>query len=167
MKNCPICNALINDTAKYCSECGLNLVRYEVKNNLMHCSQCNALIKSKDKFCSNCGFELIKPVINEDFNDLFAVEREKLLAAFEYDEHADGKFTIKKLKDVNALDITVPKGVIGIADEAFANSAILAIALPEGLIKIGDRAFQNCKQLIQINFPQSLMWVGEIGRAHV
>lgn len=63
-----------------------------------------------------------------------------------------------KSKDITRL--VFPENIKGIADEAFAESALETVVLNEGLLSIGKAAFRNSK-VSEITFPSSLEQLGE------
>ena len=58
------------------------------------------------------------------------------------------------------LCLVFPENIKGIADEAFAESALETVVLNEGLLSIGKAAFRNSK-VSEITFPSSLEQLGE------
>lgn len=64
------------------------------------------------------------------------------------------------LKNKDVTRLVLPSDIKGIADEAFANSALETVVLNEGLLSIGKAAF--CKsQITEITLPSSLEQLGE------
>lgn len=58
-------------------------------------------------------------------------------------------------------DITVPEGVVGIDEGAFAGChGLKRLALPKGLVSIGDRAFSECRRLTEFTLPAGLKAIG-------
>lgn len=53
MKNCPHCNHLVAETAKFCDNCGKL-----VQEKKVICYKCNTENKSEAKFCCECGANL-------------------------------------------------------------------------------------------------------------
>ncbi len=49
---CPMCNAEIPDTAKFCPECGYKI---DSKTN---CPKCGTELQENEKFCPECGFRV-------------------------------------------------------------------------------------------------------------
>ena len=191
MKQCPKCQATISDTAKFCVKCGCNIKKYEEEQaqpKASFCPECGTKF-SGGVFCPECGFDVrnelngqstpaeptdtfgdgwledIESSSNADVATMQAQmakeQREKALTAFEYEEHADGTYTITRLKDENALQYSVPEGVVAIAAGVFENCNAFKITLSEGLLQIGNGAFRGCKSLSEINLPDSLMMVGD------
>jgi len=57
--------------------------------------------------------------------------------------------------------ITIPDGVISIANEAFSGcTGLTTIILPSSLKSIGNEAFKGCVKLTTITFPNSLISIG-------
>ena len=188
MKQCPKCQSNISDTAKFCVKCGCNIKKHEEEQAQAYfCPECGTKF-SGGMFCPECGFDVRnelngQPALAETdtFGDgwLFDLESNssadvatmqaqkakeqtgKKIAAFEYDEHTDGTYTIIALKDLHALNIIVPEGVVSIGDYAFEGCEAFNISLPEGLLKIGNAAFKNSADLSSINLPQSLISIGD------
>jgi hypothetical protein len=58
--------------------------------------------------------------------------------------------------------ITIPEGVIGIHEGAFANCKQLrSVTLPESLKVIGDESFKGCSSLTSITIPQGVVRIGD------
>lgn len=55
-----------------------------------------------------------------------------------------------------ATDVTVPEEVREIGEEAFWGMDVERVHLPEGFRKIHSDAFYNCRQLKEINLPDSI-----------
>jgi len=188
MKQCPKCQANISDTAKFCVKCGCNIKKYEEEQAQVYfCPECGTKF-SGGVFCPECGFDISSELKGQDAtaeNDAFGdgwlsdlesssnanvaameaqkskEQTEKALSAFEFEAHSDGTYTIIALKDKHALSITVPEGVVAIADHAFEGCEAFSISLPEGLLKIGNAAFKSSVDLSSINFPKSLISIGD------
>ena len=189
MKQCPKCQANISDTAKFCVKCGCNIKKYEEEQAQVYfCPECGTKF-SGGVFCPECGCdvrnelngqpapaETTDPFGDDWLSDLESSsnmdvatmqaqkskeQMEKALSSFEYESHSDGTYTIVALKDKHALNITVPVGVVAIADRAFEGCEAFNISLPEGLLKIGNAAFKNSADLSSINLPQSLITIGD------
>ena len=188
MKQCPKCQANISDTAKFCVKCGCNIKKYEEEQAQAYfCPECGTKF-SGGVFCPECGFNVTNELNGqavlsetETFGDGWLTDlesssnadvatmkeqkskeqTEKALSAFEYESHSDGTYTIVSLKDNHALNITVPEGVVAIADHAFEGCEAFSISLPEGLLKIGNAAFKGSADLSSINLPDSLFSVGD------
>lgn len=157
MRQCPNCKAEITDTAKFCMECGCNIQKYGALTDRSLQSDPDAFSDdwlSDIESSTNADVAIMK---EEKFNE----QREKAFAAFEYEEQADGTYTITGLKDGNAIQYTIPESVVAIAAGAFENCSALKITLPEGLLSIGDGAFRGCKNLSEIDLPNSLIVVGD------
>ena len=189
MKQCPKCQANISDTAKFCMECGCNIKKYEEEQaqpKARFCPECGTEIP-RGSFCPECGYDIGKeqsaaaePSVTDTFGDAWLsdiesstsadmvnlkaqrskMDMEQALAAFEYEEHTDGTYTITGLKDKTLLKVMIPEGVEAIGDRVFEGSEIISAELPEGLLKIGNRSFANCAFLNRILLPDSLMFVG-------
>jgi len=189
MKQCPKCQANISDTAKFCMECGCNIKKYEDEHaqpKARFCPECGTEIP-KGAFCPECGYNIGNNLNSEatSVTDAFGddwlsdlegstnadvvtmktkkskEQMEKAFAAFEYEEHTDGTYTIIALKDKHALSITVPEGVVAIADHSFEECNAIKITLPNTILQIGNCAFKGCQNLTDINLSNSLMLVGD------
>lgn len=61
----------------------------------------------------------------------------------------------------SGTSLTIPEGVLSIAQSAFEGSQILkSISLPQSLKFIGNRAFIYCENLTSITFPENLTGIG-------
>lgn len=59
---------------------------------------------------------------------------------------------IDKYAFVILPDTAISGKVIGIADEAFKNTAIKGVVIPSSIISIGESAFENCTELKSVKF---------------
>lgn len=57
-------------------------------------------------------------------------------------------------------EITLSKNIKKVTKEAFTGIPIEKVVLPEGLEEIDECAFQSCESLKEINFPDSLKFIG-------
>lgn len=59
-------------------------------------------------------------------------------------------------------EVTVPEGVVSIADKAFYNNrGLTGLILPEGVTRIGKYAVGGCPNLKFVQVPESVTEVGE------
>ena len=85
-----------------------------------------------------------------------AIKQESPLEAFEY-EVRNGKYILKKLKDVSLTDVVIPRVFSKIEKEAFGkNSNLINITIPASITKIGKWAFYNCSNLKDVSIPTSI-----------
>ncbi len=153
-KFCPECGFKFDREYKFCPECGYKLDGGGNKESLFDFSDDTA------DYGEYGGFsDMVKAKQNAGEKD--KQSKLKNLSIFDYEEHLDGTYSIKKLNDTSALTIVVPEGVTSIMPEAFMSSGIISATLPEGLVQIGDRAFKGCKNLMSINIPSSLIIMGD------
>ena len=62
----------------------------------------------------------------------------------------------------NATNITIPKGVTNIRDNAFVNcDKLTSITIPDSVTSIGDYAFKECTNLTSITIPNSVTSIGD------
>jgi membrane protease subunit (stomatin/prohibitin family) len=56
-KNCPKCNAVIEKTKRFCSECGYDTSSFEkpLEQKVITCSNCGTTYAAGVKFCPECG----------------------------------------------------------------------------------------------------------------
>lgn len=54
-RTCQHCNAKMNETDKFCPECG----KQNAKKGFVLCSACNAQVKEGQRFCHECGTSLV------------------------------------------------------------------------------------------------------------
>lgn len=58
--------------------------------------------------------------------------------------------------------LTIPEGVVKIADGAFAAcKGLTGVIIPEGVTRIGEYAFANCTGLTHVNIPEGVTWISE------
>ena len=56
-----------------------------------------------------------------------------------------------------ALDVTVPDGVVAIGERVFMGlKGLRSVSLPEGLTEIEREAFKDCERLERIHLPEGL-----------
>jgi RNA polymerase subunit RPABC4/transcription elongation factor Spt4 len=53
--NCPKCNAVLADGAKFCPECGIKIELAAPPDKEVFCSQCGQKMLASAKFCPSCG----------------------------------------------------------------------------------------------------------------
>ena len=74
---------------------------------------------------------------------------------------------VKYRTDSGAVSVSVPYGVVAIANEAFSGDTSLEeIEIPSTVKKIGDRAFYNCNSLNELNLPEGVETLGESAFSH-
>ena len=74
MKQCPYCNAQIDDESKFCSECGKELPQGNV------CAHCGATVNEGDIYCEDCGRNLINgSFASADYGGKFGIDYMKIL----------------------------------------------------------------------------------------
>lgn len=56
--NCPNCNKEISDKAKFCVECGYQLINDIDTVKTMNCPECGVVTDGMTDACSNCGYPL-------------------------------------------------------------------------------------------------------------
>jgi len=59
------------------------------------------------------------------------------------------------------VSLTLPDTVTRIGKSAFAGSTLASLTLPDSVVAIGDRAFQNCAYLTEMDLPDTLSSLGE------
>ena len=57
--------------------------------------------------------------------------------------------------------IIIPQKVRTIAGGAFLGYSAIAISVPEGVENISDYAFSGCTQIVKINLPSTVSYIGE------
>lgn len=154
MKLCPKCSAELKDTAKFCSECGLNLKQYEQQNS-KRCSQCGAPVSGK--YCDECGAKVEETVDSGsigsfDFSAINGLATDQLYVkeGFEVENGVLIKYKGKK------RNVTIPNTIEEIYDAAFENNDVITIVeIQQGVKFIGKRAFANCSSLSKVSIPAS------------
>ena len=68
------------------------------------------------------------------------------------------------VKGEKISDLVIPDGVVRINDHAFnggliSSSVITSVTIPDSVISIGDSSFNNCKNLAEINIPDSVTYI--------
>lgn len=62
----------------------------------------------------------------------------------------------------DASSVTIPDGVVSIADAAFKNhTEITEVSLPQSLTRIGVSAFEGCTALKNVSVPESVTFIGQ------
>ncbi len=64
--NCPNCNTKISDKAKFCVECGYQLLSDVCVEETITCPECGTVVDSLTDICSNCGYPLNSIQIKAD-----------------------------------------------------------------------------------------------------
>lgn len=110
---CKKCNSVLNNNDKFCSSCGIAIIREK------KCSSCSFINEPASKFCSNCGKGLINNPVQEpekefvkiDFdnnNTIPHLEQEiisqekKIIKTWYYDDRGsnEGPFTESDIKNL-------------------------------------------------------------------
>ena len=63
MAKCPKCGCLVIDNAKFCKNCGSEIVQEEEINDVVSkntCPSCGEEVDEGMKFCNNCGSEIVQ-----------------------------------------------------------------------------------------------------------
>lgn len=150
-KFCPNCGTK-NQGWKICPECGTPLEQPAEPQN-----DTASRIEDLSALARTAVLEKQRELAKEQEEAALA-QTKKQLVPFEYDEHADGTYTVTKLKDRSAPIITVPGRVVSIGDGAFEGcDRLRKVYLPEGLLDIGAKAFYGCTRLVEIAMPKSLL----------
>jgi len=55
---CNKCNFQNEETAKFCRNCGINILGLNAQPKVFNCQKCNAENEETAKFCRNCGIKL-------------------------------------------------------------------------------------------------------------
>ena len=151
-KFCPNCGTK-NEGWKICPECGTPLERTQTEST----GEVSESVEGLDALARAAVVEKQRQMEREEREEALN-QVKKMLSVFEYDEHADGTFTVTKLKDRSAPVVTVPEKVVGIADGTFEGcDRLRRVILPEGLMDIGANAFKGCVRLIEVTLPKSLL----------
>ncbi len=58
LENCPFCDSVLEESSKFCSNCGQSLNIKEEKHGFKICSNCGTSQSSEAQFCSECGLNL-------------------------------------------------------------------------------------------------------------
>lgn len=66
-----------------------------------------------------------------------------------------------KVLDKTLKEITVKDGIMAIAPNAFEDCLVEKVNLPKGLLYIEEKAFYNCKNLKEINFPDTIQIIND------
>lgn len=66
-QHCPKCGIKMKRKDKFCAECGVNLIEYEVTD--WQCEECGAEVAKDNKFCSTCGVEFATDKEETDAQD--------------------------------------------------------------------------------------------------
>ncbi len=151
-KFCPNCGTK-NEGWKICPECGTPLERTQTEST----GEVSGSVEGLDALARAAVVEKQRQIEREEREEALN-QVKKMLSVFEYDEHADGTYTVTKLKDRTAPVVTVPEKVVGIADGTFEGcDRLRRVILPEGLLDIGANAFKGCVRLMEITMPKSLL----------
>lgn len=92
------------------------------------------------------------------------VNEETRVNGFSFREYGDGYEVANYLGDETEIEIPdtyKDKSVIGIGARAFSNTKITGITIPDSITTIGPNAFESCKELEEINIPESVTSIGD------
>ncbi len=134
---------------RYVLDCGIDSV-FETDNGVFFHD--NVYIQDIDKLfgpdCfSNYLFRASDPLLRPGMREYLGGENETILILADREP----------VDPLVGADFTLPAGLTGIEDEAFAGLAMTAVRCPDGLRSIGGRAFANCANLRQIYIPPSVL----------
>ena len=74
----------------------------------------------------------------------------------------DGEKFLRLCVSVENLNLTLPEGVIEVADcAAYYGDNLIAINLPKSLTSIGEMSFLNCENLTNITIPENVTVIGD------
>lgn len=80
------------------------------------------------------------------------------------DKKAEGKMIIANSVLISGAsctgNVTIPKGVKYICEEAFKEANITSIIIPEGVKSINSNSFESCKKLSSVKMPDSVTYIG-------
>ncbi|MBR2025069.1 MAG: leucine-rich repeat protein, partial [Clostridia bacterium] len=162
MKECPNCQASINDTAKFCRNCGFNVKKHGEENDFVFCEECGAKMLSDSTFCEECGARVINDsdIIENntqsfDFSNLDEVTN---LATDQLYEQNGLKVENGVLVEYigKRRSVTIPGTIEEIFDGVFCgNQFISEVEIEEGVKIIGKNVFANCPCLTKISIPAS------------
>ncbi len=130
-------------------------------------------------FCNTAIKEVILPPTVKEIGDC-AFQASKIISinldnvksigerAFEGAKNITGDINISKLDTIkagtfsktNISDVILSSSLKVIEDDAFSRVPFKSITLPEGLERIGSDAFYECKNLDEINIPNSVIQIG-------
>ena len=73
----------------------------------------------------------------------------------------DGEKFLRLCVSVENINLTLPDGVVEVADgAAYYCKNLIAINLPESLTSIGKSSFSNCENLTNITIPENVTFIG-------
>lgn len=104
------------------------------------------------------GCESLNSFIVDPFNSVYFTKDNVL-----FDKNG-GLVDFVKTKQKGSY--TIPIGTACVREDAFLYCDIEKIIMPETIDSIGNGAFANCRNLSEINFPQSLRKIGETAFAN-
>ncbi len=163
----------------------------------MFCDKCGSEVKEGASFCLKCGKSLVSKRTVDDVDE--EIEKEEkpkiriqtvamiggvlvaLVVIFvlinlmgtkglEYEYYSSGTAKVIGCSTDEThvlIPDTVESGgreymVTAIGDEAFENCReMIMIEIPDTVVQIGDRAFRNCTSLTTIELPEDLKFIGE------
>ncbi len=188
-QTCPYCHKAITEVSRFCPHCGANLtegatgipnfadnvVAGDINVNIIHnnhhsedkqedirCHECGEFIPvalKQASTCYRCGGQFCSKHLSGKFCATCLAEEQ--LRMFEFIKLDNRKYAITKLKNPRTLKVAIPSFVESIEDGAFMDADVIEVSLSDGLLKIGARAFKDCKDLTNINFPKSLIIIGD------
>ena len=73
----------------------------------------------------------------------------------------DGEKFLRLCVSVENINLTLPDGVVEVADgAAYCCDNLITIKLPESLTSIGKSSFSNCENLTNITIPENVTFIG-------
>ena len=133
---------------------------------------CSVIGRNAFSFCENLKRIIVPATVTDisyesifpwkGFEGVFVHEDNKTYSSLDGNLYSkDGKEFLRLCVSTENTSITIPEGVVEIADyAAYACHQLIDIKLPKSLTSIGEYSFLNCDNLTNITIPENVAFIG-------
>jgi len=134
---------------------------------------CSVISRNAFAFCHNLKRIIVSSTVTDisyesifawkGLEGVFVHEDNEIYSSIEGNLYSkDGKKFLRLFVSSENITLTLPEGVVEVADGAASHSeSLTAINLPKSLTSIGDSAFLNCDNLTAITIPKNVTNIGD------
>ncbi|MCR4784264.1 MAG: leucine-rich repeat protein [bacterium] len=120
------------------------------------CNKLNSITLGKKVYTDSdiLNKKLMELNVSNNYHVWSKINKEHFVANYAYEPEA--------YRYNQASEITIPRGITSIGDEAFRDCANLrSVVIPEGVTSIGDEAFMDCASLRSVVIPEGVTSIGQ------
>ena len=133
---------------------------------------CSMIGRNAFAFCDNLKRIIVPSTVTDisyesifawnGLEGVFVHEDNKIYSSIDGNLYSkDGKKFLRLCVSAENITLTLPEGVVEIADgAAYCSESLTAIHLPKSLTSIGNSAFSSCNNLTAITIPENVAFIG-------